>query len=66
MITRRKIIFFGVGLISLSALFMVYRAVESQNDFGEAPTDVERIAEPWTGDFDETLAERRFIRALVS
>lgn len=64
---KRNILPAGTGLVFLLVLFFVCRGgIKSENDFYDVPNALDRIAEPWTGDLDETLDRKRFIRALVS
>ena len=63
---KRIVIAIGAVLALVSALLLAHRGLKPKNGMNDVPTAVERVAEPWTGDLDETLAQRRFVRALVS
>jgi membrane-bound lytic murein transglycosylase MltF len=63
---KRNATFITAGLFLLCGFLVFQRGMKSQDRLEVAPSAVDRVAEAWTGDLDETLANRRFIRALVS
>lgn len=63
---KRTIVTICLGVVLLLALLIVSRGLKPKAPSAGIPTAVDRVAERWTGDLDETLSQRRFLRALVS
>jgi membrane-bound lytic murein transglycosylase MltF len=63
---NRNIVAIGAGIVILLVLLGVYRSLKLRDGIDGTPTPVDLVAEHWTGDLDEALVQRRFVRALVS
>ncbi|MBR9980959.1 MAG: transporter substrate-binding domain-containing protein [Desulfatitalea sp.] len=66
MMMKRSTLIATCAALLLLVIWIGYRSLKPPQDGQPIPTVMERIAAHWTGDLGETLAQRRFVRALVS
>lgn len=56
----------SVTLVLALLSWLIYRSGRPELSNEDMPAALERISKPWTGDLDEAIAKRRFIRVLVT